>query len=365
MKNSNSGSNDLLSRLARFFLVIGLIVVLYFVRGSLSAVLTPVIIAMVLGYLLNPLVQLLVNKVKLKKGLAIFLAMLVLLLLIVAILAFFLPALIRGITQLINALPGIIEGLNLQMDKFEQALINIGIPNNLSDSVDSVLKEVSASLSGLLQGTFSAVSNVVSFFSMLLFAIYFTFFFLKDTRMLIDDVFYLIPSRYRTTVRTVGRNIKASLRNFLRGQLIIALISMAMTTTGYLIIGLNYALLLGLVMGIFCLVPYVGPVIGTLPALLVAVLQPELIIGVLISVMLPQFIVGLLAPRIMGKELKIHPVYCLMGILFLGALLGLLGMLFAYPLIIIIKEIGSCILKKRDAMEETEEVQSQNPSAEG
>ena len=356
MNQKVNRNDDLFSRLVRYAIAAGLIVLAYFIRNSLAAVLTPVIIAVILTYLLTPLVNLLTRKLKFKKWLAILCAMLVLLLIIAAVFAFFIPAAIKGVNRIIGTLPGIVESLGDKLTQIQNTLEGLGIPNNLGDSMKTLLSQLTGSLEQSLSGAFSIMANTVSILSSVLIALYFTVFFLKDKKLLVNDIFRLVPRKHRDDVRKAAHNIKASLRNFLRAQFIIAVISLVATTLGYLLIGLNYAVPLGIIMGVFCLVPYVGPIIGAVPALLIGLLQPDVIIYIILVILVVQGAVGVLGPKIMGAGLGIHPVYILMGIIFFAALLGVVGMLFALPILIVIHEIVHYILWKRDfaASEEDE-----------
>ena len=346
-----------LKRLARYAVAAGLIVLAYFTRSSISAALTPVLTALVISFLLQPLTNLLTRKLHFRRWVAIACIMLVLILLIGVLLAFAVPALLNGLNQLIDTLPSIIDGISAKLEQIQNSLIAAGIPNNLGENVSTALEKLPGIIGDAVAGAVTAASDTISFIGMLVIALYFVVFFLKDRKQLTHDLFQLVPAKYRDDVLNTGRNISRSLKKFIKAQALIALISLVATTVGYFIVGLNYALVLGLLMGVFSLVPYIGPIIGAVPALLVSLLQPNVMLGTFIAIVVVQLAIGVVGPKIMGNGLGIHPVYILTGITFFSSLMGIVGMLFALPFVIILKEIlGYFVQRKtrREAQEEQE-----------
>jgi predicted PurR-regulated permease PerM len=358
MMQSSGKSNwyFVLKKLTRFLIAAGLLVLAYLLRVPLATALTPVIIAVVIAYLLHPLNRVLRRKCKMKAWLAITLSYLALLLLIALIFVFLVPMVITGIQHLIDSLPDIMNSLGDKFDRIQEQLSAAGIVNSLGDSFRNFVDSVPQALTGLLQNAFGLMSNTISILTTVLISLYISVFISKDYRLFSEDMYRLLPRRYRRGTRETVLRISRALLGFLKGQFLIALVSLIGTTVGYYIIQLEYALPLGILMGVFSLVPYIGPFLGAIPALLIGLLFPDKLLWTLIVIVIVQGGIGIFSPKIMSDKLDIHPVYIMVGILFFASLLGIIGMLFALPIMIIIREIAAQIKMERRREIETKPV---------
>ena len=108
---------------------------------------------------------------------------------------------------------------------------------------------------------------------------------------------------------------------------------------GFKVLNLEYAILLGVFCGIFNVIPYIGPYLGALPAVIVGLGQnPKLVIGIIIVVLIVQQIDGnILTPKVQGKGLNLHPLSILITIAIFGNLFGIAGMVFSIPILAILK----------------------------
>jgi predicted PurR-regulated permease PerM len=170
-----------------------------------------------------------------------------------------------------------------------------------------------------------------------------TFFLLADGHLIRKALLRMAPNKYFEMFVLLFHKITSSLKLFLRGQLIDALAVGVMTAAGLLIIGLPYAVVIGIIAGLGNLIPYLGPIIGFIPALLVILMSPEgLSIMPVVSVAavfaIVQFLEGTFVyPIAVGKSVDLHPLAVIIGITVGGQLGGILGMLIAVPLISIAK----------------------------
>jgi Domain of unknown function DUF20. len=151
----------------------------------------------------------------------------------------------------------------------------------------------------------------------------------------------LIPSKAKGSVLQVASQVNGVLNQFIRGQLLIALVVAIFTTIGYWIIGLPYAMVLGLIAGIFEIIPYFGPFLGAIPALIVAILNSpsKFIWTIIIAVITQQLEGNIFTPKIMGDHVGLHPVYIIIVLWLGGFFFGVLGMLFAVPVTLILNII--------------------------
>lgn len=133
--------------------------------------------------------------------------------------------------------------------------------------------------------------------------------------------------------------ISKILNRFIRGQILVASIVGILATIGYLIIGLPYAAVMGLFAGIFEIVPYLGPVLGAMPAGIIAILHSpsKLIASIMVMIIVQQLESNIFTPKIMGAHVGMHPVYIILALWIAGTSFGIIGMFFAVPAVLILR----------------------------
>jgi predicted PurR-regulated permease PerM len=200
----------------------------------------------------------------------------------------------------------------------------------------------------------SRVLGVFSIVMILVIVPVITFFFIVDGHAIQKAVLQLVPNRYFEMCVLLLNRIGVALQSFVRGQLIDALYVGVMTTIGMAIVGLPYFVVIGFFAGLGNLIPYLGPVIGFIPAFFVALLTPGyfsaasvlLIAGIFLVVQLTES--AFVYPLAVGKSVNLHPLVVILGIIIGGRFGGILGMLIAVPVISIVKvilEVTSSYLK--------------------
>ncbi len=137
---------------------------------------------------------------------------------------------------------------------------------------------------------------------------------------------------------------------FIRGQLLDGLIVGLISSIGLSIIGLDFAILIGITAGIANVIPYVGPLIGCIPAIIVGILSPNPIMAlwaVLLLLAVQQLDSAVISPKIVGDSMGLHPIFVIMAIIIGGNLAGILGMLLSVPVAGIIKLFLMKVVTKR------------------
>ena len=168
----------------------------------------------------------------------------------------------------------------------------------------------------------------------------FAFYLLVDLPHLRKVADGLIPAAARPEVLVLARRMNAAVGGFFRGQLVVALIVGTLVSIGLLIIGLPFWLLIGMVAGFFNMIPLVGPYIGGIPALVIALTTKEPITAVwvvLIMVTVQQIDNHFISPLVMQRVVKLHPVLVMLALLLGGTLSGFFGLLVAVPTAAILK----------------------------
>lgn len=168
----------------------------------------------------------------------------------------------------------------------------------------------------------------------------FAFYLLVDLPHLKQVADGLIPAAARPEILVLARRMNAAVGGFFRGQLVVATIVGVMASFGLLIIGLPFWLLIGMVAGFFNMIPLVGPYIGGIPALVIALTTKEPITAlwvVVIMVTVQQIDNHFISPIVMHRVVKLHPVLVMLALLLGGTLGGFFGLLVAVPAAAILK----------------------------
>jgi predicted PurR-regulated permease PerM len=174
------------------------------------------------------------------------------------------------------------------------------------------------------------------------------FYLLRDWQPLLTFLEELIPPSRRPAIVAFIEEYDDSLGKFFRGQLIEAALVGTLTGVGLALLGVPSALLIGVIAGVFNLIPYIGLAISAIPALVVALTMPDPITGLLKVggvFLVVQFIDGsVTGPRIVGGSVGLHPVVTMLALAFGGAMLGFAGLLLAVPLAVLIRMVGVRLL---------------------
>lgn len=331
------------------------ILLLYYIFNDSSQVaglISPVLYSIAFAYLLNPFVNFFE-----KKGISrVWGTLLIYLLLgafvtIIAILFF--PKISSEFQNLVTQLPEYsketIDFFNDLYNKYTSNIENLppelqGIKDVVSENINRIQTILISSVNGLMNSIINMFSKIIG----LIIIPVLTFYFIKDKELFKRKMYLAIPKKFRADSVRVSREIDSVLARFIRGQMIIALFVGVTTTIGLLIIGIDYALLIGLMAGIANFVPFFGPIIGIIPAFLFALLDdPMKIIWVLILfAVIQQVESNIMAPKIVGDSVGIHPVVVILALLVGASTMGIIGMLLAVPIAGVIKILTSFIIEK-------------------
>jgi predicted PurR-regulated permease PerM len=156
-----------------------------------------------------------------------------------------------------------------------------------------------------------------------------------------------IPKGIRDQVINISRDIDNLLSRFIRGQLIIAMIVGVLSIIALVVLKVQFAFLIGTIAGVTNIIPYFGPIIGAIPAIIVALLdEPMKAIWVIIAFfIIQQTESAILSPKIVGESVGLHPVFVILVLLIGGELFGVIGLIFAIPIAASIKIILNHLVK--------------------
>jgi predicted PurR-regulated permease PerM len=181
----------------------------------------------------------------------------------------------------------------------------------------------------------------------------------KDYKEIWGNIIALTPDEYNEDISRFGQEASDIWNAFLRGQLILGLIIAIVTFLLATIMGLPNALLLGLIAGLLEFIPNIGPVLAAIPAVLLALFQPEAswlgsLVGPIWFALIVLFVYGIvqrlenmiLLPRIIGRSLNLHPLVVLIGAIIGATAAGIFGILLAAPLLATGKLLLAYIYRK-------------------
>jgi len=317
--------------------------------NAFAHVLWPLAVAGILALMLRPVVEALERRMKLSRLWAIVVLYALVTTTALAGLALLLPTVIEQAIRLIGYLPDFLKSLQELVEENYPTVISFLEEKFGIDAIARLKEYVGRSLSLLVQASEPALATVQSFViqtaavatGLAILPIY-LFFLLHTDRDLFADLreqLSFVKKDWREDIVFLIGEFVGSIVSFFRGQLVIALIMGVIIAAGFTVIGLNFAIVLGLGIGILNIIPYLGSIIGLATSLPLAYFQSEgggwpLALGALAVFAAAQAIEGyFLTPRIMGQRTGLHPMVIIVAIFFWGAALdGILGMILAIPL---------------------------------
>lgn len=332
--------------------IIGLLALLLVVLGRLvgyfSDVLWPITTAGIMALVLRPVVDALESRLKRPRVTSVVILYALVALLWAAGLLWLIPKLVSQVLDFIAFVPDFWHrATNYVQQNYPNwvGAVQRHMQNpTLKSLADSAIGQAQHLLSQALPSIKAAGSgalNVFGFFTSLAIIPIYLFFFLlsrRDPTGGLDAQLTFLEEPIRQDVVFLVREFIAIVVSFFRGQLLIGLLMGLMLTLGFAGVGLRFALILGLMLGVLNIVPYLGTIVGLSVALPLAFFQPgggwPLVLAVVVVFVVVQNIEGwLLTPKIMGDRTGLHPVMIMFAIFFWGtAFNGILGMILAIPL---------------------------------
>jgi predicted PurR-regulated permease PerM len=313
-------------------------VVFVLVLWLLSDILLPFVAGLAIAYLLTPVADR-IERLGVNRLVAALLLVTLMVMVFVLLILLVAPILGGQLSSFIEKIPGYVTKLQSLLSDpsrpWVQKLLGAGI--NADKSIGELTTQGVGWLATFLKSLWSGGRALVSLFSLIVVMPVVAFYLIYDWHRMIRIVDSWIPLHQRETVRRLAREVDAAIAGFVRGQTAVCLILGVFYAVALTVSGLNFGLLIGLISGLISFIPYVGSMTGLVLALGVAVAQfwPEWgsILTVLGIFLVGQFLEGnLLAPKLVGKSVGLHPVWLIFALLAFGYLFGFVGLLVAVPL---------------------------------
>ncbi|MEL6200521.1 MAG: AI-2E family transporter [Pseudomonadota bacterium] len=305
----------------------------------LAPVLTPFVAAGLLAYIGDPLADRL-QKMRLPRSLAVLVVFLITFVVLGGLVLLLLPLVSSQFGALLEVLPRYLQLLEDQVwphiagllgDSGDEA--NIGLAALIERYGANAASLGGTLLSQLGRSGGALLTGIINLFLVPVL----TFYLLRDWDLIIARLGALVPARNREAVFTLARETDDTLGAFLRGQLLVMFGLAVMYSGGLMLIGLKFALAIGVVAGLVSFVPYLGFIFGIGLASLTAINSPDggglLQLGLVVVVFsVAQFIEGsVLTPKLVGDRIGLHPVLVIFAVMAFGLLFGFFGVLLALP----------------------------------
>ncbi len=327
----------------RIILTLVIIIMLLIGLSFLKPILWPFVLSIVLAYIFDPITTFF-EKFGLNRILSSLVVVFIFLLLLFGFLATLLPIFVLQISAVINILPVGLEVLTTKLNSIGITILEIDVfknefIENIKGSLGSTAQIVIGSVSKIAQDTFFFVLVPIMLFYLL-----------KDWESLRKIILKSVPPRLRIDFSELINNINISVSAFLRGQLTVMFILGTFYSIFLSVIGLDYAIAIGVLTGLLVFIPYVGAFVGVCIASLVGIIQYEdvwKLLPIWGTFAFAQSIESvILTPNIVGDKVGLHPVWIIFSLMGGGLLFGFIGVLLAVPMATLIGTITRFIFRQ-------------------
>ncbi|KYO64555.1 hypothetical protein ATZ99_19910 [Thermovenabulum gondwanense] len=261
---------------------------------------------------------------------------------------YIIPVMINEINKIVELLP-IYSKI---VDNFINTIrVSLGdsIPSNIKSTIEGQIFKLESGLALFLQNTVNLlIHGISSFFSSIILGPIIGFYLLKDFKKIKKNIEDILPEKYRLLIFPFLNKIDFALGKYIRGQLIVCFFIGVLTTLILYIFKIEFALLIGILAGVTNIIPYFGPIIGALPAVIIALMKcPQKIPWVLLSLFIIQQVEsGIISPWIMGENLNLHPLTVIFSLMVGGTFFGIWGLILSIPMAAVLKLLINSYNKK-------------------
>ena len=319
-----------------FILIIGFLLIVV-----MNAHLMPILIGIIIAYLFEGLVVRM-GQINLNRSIAASFATALILTAIVLTLFVLLPLLSKQLSELIREMPLMLGKGQQLLSQLPQQYPDYVSTQQVEELLTFVRTEVTTLGQRVVSLSLASVVGVITFFVYLILLPLMVFFFLKDKELILGWLGGFLPDE-RRLVREVWADLDIKIASYVRGKFLEILIIWITSFIAFSLMGLNYAMLLSLLVGISVIVPYVGATVVTIPVALIAFSQWGVTseFGYLLAIYaLIQFLDGnLLVPLLFSEVVNLHPIAIIVSVVFFGSLWGIWGVFFAIPLATFIQAV--------------------------
>ncbi len=305
---------------------------------QLTTVYIPLMLSFVIAFILNPLVNWLVERFSyLSRNSAVLVAFFGLALFFSAVGMFVLIPFVHEFDKFVLNAPALAAKLQILFDKMQRN--DWGVPWNVNHMVERTFDSAAALSTEAVRNIINSIVGMASRIIELIVVPVLTFYFLRDGKLLRDKFISLFPIERRPKIRLVLDEFAKVISGYIHGQALISIIIGLVVFSGMYLFGVEYPMVWGLLATCTEMIPIIGPIIGAIPAIILAYLAtPALAAKVIIFyIVIHQLENHIIVPNVMGHVIDLHPVLIVISLLIGGKLLGIIGMIIAVPVAALLK----------------------------
>lgn len=298
--------------------------------------LVPFLIGFIISFILYPLINFLVKK-KMSRKVAVAVISIAFIGIVVTLMIVIVPMLAKELTNTLDSIPKIASDIRYVIDKITDKLHldDLDFMPSEKEIISMLNKNITKFLSrilGIMQKTISYIISIVLGFIL-------SIYFMLDFDKILNFVKRWCLDKNEDKLLVLLREIRDTMMAYIRGVLCVSLLLMISSTIFLTILKVDFALLLGIIIGVTDIIPYFGPYIGGGIAVLVAFTKSyKVAIITAVFVVLQQMVEAwFISPKIQSKNIKTHPILVMLSLLFFGKLLGIFGMIIAVPILAVLQ----------------------------
>jgi len=303
----------------------------------LSHILVPFFVAAFLAYVGDPIVERF-NRRGLPRTLGVLVVFVIFIAIIAIVILFLIPKIQQQLATLIKMIPAFIDWQQKTLAALLNGHFNMRAlvdPDRLKQALSSQIGHLSNIMNWAVRVLTQSGFTIAEFVIRLVLVPVITFYLMRDWPRLKAELRALIPRNKEATVMALAKEADTVLGEFLKGQLLVMIALAIIYSIGLSVIGLNFAIVLGVIIGFISVVPYLGSIVGVILAIAIAVFQFSdgwSILWVLIVFVIGHVLEGMvLTPWLIGERIGLHPVAVIFSVLAGGVLFGFFGVLLALP----------------------------------
>lgn len=346
-KHLEEGERLIFSKTVIIKFIITVLAVLFFIYIyknflMVRTITLSILVAAMLAYFLNPMVKSVRKRLKISDTLAILTVFLIVILIFLILGFTVFPKTISDIKNLIIKFPQYykqtLESINDFFNQYE-VFRGINLDNELIlDNISKIYKKQTANAGNLLV---NSAKNVMSFVFSLVLTPIFAFYFLKDKDKIKEKFKAMIPEARKERLIRLFSNIHNDMTKYIIGKIKMAIFVGFATFIMLLALGVEFSFVIGIITCVADIVPYVGPLMGLIPAFVFAFIDsPIKALWIFILYILIQWVENnIVGPKILSKETGFHPIVVLFLLILGAALFGFLGMILSVPIALVIKTV--------------------------
>ena len=321
---------------------------------EILVVISPIFIGFLIAWLFDPAVTFL-HKKKVPRIVGCIIVYVVLLSGLALLLYLFLPMFSQQIKDFVGTIPDIVADLksfmNSVFDKFRGSIVDVDtVKNQLYLSIEEFGNELTNNLPNYI---INVGKSIISAGIFIVFGLMLGFYMLYDFDKLNKGLLKLVPKKWHAGYKELTSRINSSLRSYVQGVLMVMFLVFITQAIGLTIAGISAPMIFALFCAITDIIPYFGPYIGAIPAVVVGfTISPFVGVAVIVAIVIVQQLENnFYQPLIMGHTMKLHPVTIMLGLLIFEHFFGIIGMIVATPCIACLKVIFLFINEKKNILE--------------